>query len=432
MSEKDLLLLSLLIPLAGSVLIPLAGERYKNAREAISLLTALCLFFVVFQLYLGLDSSEQTVLTLISVMPGLNLSFYVEPLGLLFALIASFLWIITTLYSIGYMRGNQESNQTRFYICFALAIGSAMGMAFSANMFSMFIFYEMLTLTTYPLVTHSGSEEARRSGRLYLGYLLGTSICLQLLAIVWTWTVTGTLVFSPGGIFEEGQSAALISLLLALYIFGIGKAAVMPFHRWLPAAMVAPTPVSALLHAVAVVKAGVFAVLKVTVYIFGLDTLQDIGGAYWLVIVAGITIILASVFALKQDNLKARLAYSTISQLSYVVMAAAVLAPLSIIGAALHISAHAVGKITLFFCAGSIYTASKKKNISQLNGIGYSMPVTMTAFAIGTISMIGVPPAAGFLSKWYILLGAAQSETWIVIMVRLHSPLLLLSLSPLP
>ena len=424
MSEQLLLILTLVLPVGGSVLIALAGERFRNTREAVSLATSFLLCLVVVNLYQIYPVQEFEVVTLASVMPGLSLAFHLEPLGIMFALVASFLWIITTIYSIGYMRGNLEANQTRYYVYFALAIASTMGVAFSANMFSLFIFYELLTLTTYPLVTHSGTAEAMRSGRMYLGYLLGTSICFQLLAIVWTWSLTGTLDFTTGGIFGGDFPASLIIVLFALYIFGIGKAALMPFHRWLPAAMVAPTPVSALLHAVAVVKAGVFTVLKITVYVFGIDELLDTGAADWFVYISGATIIIASVIALKQDDLKARLAYSTVSQLSYVILASVILAPISILGAAIHIAVHAAGKITLFFCAGSIYTASKKKNVSELNGIGKTMPLTMAAFTIGSLSMIGIPPAAGFLSKWYILQGAYQSHLWFAIAVIIISTLL--------
>ncbi|HEY5703533.1 MAG TPA: proton-conducting transporter membrane subunit, partial [Gammaproteobacteria bacterium] len=273
MAEHDLILLTILIPALGSILIAIAGERYRNVREGISLLSAVLLFIVVYLLYQGLPDSHMEAVKLATVMPGLTIAFRLEPLGILFAMIASFLWIITTIFSIGYMRGNGESHQTRFYVCFAWAIASAMGVALSANMFSLFIFYEFLTLTTYPLVTHSGTDEAMRSGRLYLGYLLGTSICLQLFAIIWTWSLTGTLDFTRGGVFAGEFPEIVVTVLFALYVFGIGKAALMPFHRWLPAAMVAPTPVSALLHAVAVVKAGVFTVLKISVYLFGLDEL---------------------------------------------------------------------------------------------------------------------------------------------------------------
>ncbi|MEM7238445.1 MAG: proton-conducting transporter membrane subunit, partial [Pseudomonadota bacterium] len=268
-------------------------------------------------------------------------------------------------------------------------------------------------ISTYPLVTHKANEDARRSGRVYLVLLMVTSMTLLLPAIIWTLVAAGTVTFAQGGILAgAGLSTAALGFLLALYIFGIGKAAVMPVHFWLPAAMVAPTPVSALLHAVAVVKAGVFSVVKVIVYVFGVDYLAESGAGDWLTYVAGFTIICASIIALCQDNLKKRLAFSTVSQLSYVVLAAAILTPLSLIGAAMHIAAHAVSKITLFFAAGSIYTAAHLTEISQLNGIGRRMPWTMGAFTIGALGMIGLPPTAGFLSKWFMLSGAWQGENW--------------------
>lgn len=424
MSEYGLLLATIILPLGGAVLIALIGDRNINLRESVTLITSVLLLLVVLSLFRGIDNSGHAVVEIIEPMGGLTLALRVEPLGLLFALVCSFLWIITSIYSVGYMRAHHEQHQTRFYSYFALAIAATMGVAFSANMFSLFIFYEFLTLTTYPLVTHSGTEEARRAGRLYLGYLLGTSIGLQLLAIIWTWSVTGTLDFTPGGVFDSDTPAGLITVLFLLYVFGIGKAALMPFHRWLPAAMVAPTPVSALLHAVAVVKAGVFTILKVTVYLFGLDELTSSGAGEWLVYVSGATILIASLIALKQDNLKARLAYSTVSQLSYIILATAILAPLSILAAALHIAAHALGKITLFFAAGSVYVTSGKTLVSELDGIGWRMPWTMGAFAVGSLSMIGVPPTAGFLSKWYMLQGALTMENRVAIVVIIISTLL--------
>jgi multicomponent Na+:H+ antiporter subunit D len=337
------------------------------------------------------------------------LQLVLEPLGMIFALVASFLWIVTSLYSIGYMRGNGEPRQTSFYVCFAIALAATAGIAFAGNLFTLFLSYEILTLSTYPLVIHKQTPEAIRAGRVYLGVLLASSIVLFLPGIVWVYAKTGTGDFRPGGIVAPFMSPAETGALLALFTFGIAKAAVMPMHRWLPAAMVAPTPVSALLHAVAVVKAGVFSIVKLIVYVIGVEHLARVGTADWLIYVAGVTVIVASLIALRQDNLKRRLAYSTVSQLSYVVLAAAILTPLSVAGAALHIAAHAFGKITLFFAAGSIYTAAHKTEISQLDGIGWRMPWTMGAFAIGSLSMIGIPPTAGFVSKWVILSAAADA-----------------------
>jgi multicomponent Na+:H+ antiporter subunit D len=393
-------------------------------RETVTLATAGALLIAVASLLAPVLDGARPDAQAIEVAPGLALAFKVEPLGMLFALLASSLWIVNSIYSIGYMRANDEPRQTGFYVCFAVALGSTIGIAFAKNLFTLFLFYEALTISTYPLVTHKADAEAIRAGRVYLLLLLGTSLVLFLPAIVATWVLAGTLDFTPGGILAGKAGAPVIGALLALYVFGIGKAAVMPLHFWLPAAMVAPTPVSALLHAVAVVKAGVFAILKVAVMIFGIDVLGSLGQSAWLTAVAGTTILAASIVALRQDNLKRLLAYSTVSQLSYVVLGVAVLAPVSAVGAALHLAAHALGKITLFFAAGSIHTAAHLTEVSQLDGIGRRMPWTMGAFAIGALAMIGVPPTAGFLGKWFILMGAMQTANWAAVAVIILSTLL--------
>ena len=423
MSGSTVIALMLALPFLGALLISLLG-RATELRDGVVLLVPLALLLLVFQLPGPVLAGEAPSLLLIEMMPGLSLRFEAEPLGVLFACVAGLLWPIASLYSIGYLRGNNEKHQTRFHACFALAIGGAMGVALAGNLVTLFAAYELLTLSTYPLVAHKGNETAIKGARTYLGILLLTSVGFLLPAILWTWVAAGTVEFAPGGILAGKLEPGLMGILLLLYAYGIGKAAMMPIHRWLPAAMVAPTPVSALLHAVAVVKAGVFSMVKVVVYVFGTDLLTDLAASDWVFAIAAATIIIASTIALRQDNLKRRLAYSTISQLSYVVMGAFILAPLSLLGAALHIAAHAFGKITLFFAAGSIYTAAHKTEVSQLNGIGWKMPWTMTAFSIGALSMIGVPPAAGFLSKWYLLLGAWQAEHVMAVLVIIVSTLL--------
>jgi multicomponent Na+:H+ antiporter subunit D len=421
MSPDVAIIAALALPVCGALLIAVSG-RLPNLRETFTLLTATGLFLCVASLLPGVLAGERPGVRWLEPFPGLAIAFKVEPLGLLFALVASLLWIVSSVYSIGYMRANEEAHQTRFYVCFALALASTVGIAFSGNLLTLFIFYEALTLATYPLVTHHGDDEARRGGRMYLGILLLTSTVFLFPAIVATWLATGTLDFVPGGILAGKVSPAVATALLVLFMFGIGKAALMPFHRWLPAAMVAPTPVSALLHAVAVVKAGVFSVVKIAVYVFGLGSS---GASFeWLAYVAGFTIIAASIVALRADNLKRRLAYSTVSQLSYIVLSVAVLAPLSIAAAALHIAAHAFGKITLFFAAGAIYTASGKTEVSQLDGIGRRMPWTLAAFGIASLSMIGLPPTAGMLSKWYMVAGAFEARHWFALAVIIVSTLL--------
>jgi len=423
MSHSQWLLVILAIPFAAAVLIVMSDPR-PNQREGVTLAAAVALFAGVAALAPAILAGERPALVLAEPVTGLALELVVEPLGLTFALLASLLWILNSIYSIGYLRANGERHQTRFYVCFALALGATMGIAFAGNLFSLFTFYELLTLVTYPLVTHQGDDEARAGGRTYLMILLGTSIGLQLLAIVWTVVIAGHGEFTPGGILNGKISGPLTGILLALYMFGIGKAALMPTHRWLPAAMVAPTPVSALLHAVAVVKAGVFCVVKIIVYVFGLELLIAEPSTHWLLYAAGASIIIASVIALRQDNLKRRLAYSTVSQLSYITLGAALLTPISVAAAALHIVVHAFGKITLFFAAGSIYTAARKTQVSQLDGIGRRMPWTMAAFAVASLSMIGVPPTVGFLSKWYLLSGALETGQGVAVAVIVISTLL--------
>ena len=414
------LMLRLLIPTIGAIAIALAGRVNQNLREAFTFVTAGLLAITVWPMAIDVASGGRSSVTLATLTDSLNITLHTEPLGALFATLAASLWIINSLYSVGYMRGNNESHQTRFYVFFAISIAAAMGVALAGNLFTLFLFYEILTLATYPLVTHKGDEATIRSARVYLAILMGTSITLFLPAVIWVTSLTGG-DFTLGGSLQGKVDAPTAGLLLAMFVFGIGKAAVMPIHRWLPAAMVAPTPVSALLHAVAVVKAGVFSITKIIIYIFGVDWLFSLSTTQWLVWITSFTIIVASLIALRQTNLKRLLAYSTIGQLSYVVMASAILKPMAEIGAALHMVAHAFGKITLFFAAGAIYVASKKIDITQLAGIGRRMPVTMAAFTIGALSMIGVPPTGGFVSKWYILGGAFEADNFLAIFTIIAS-----------
>jgi multicomponent Na+:H+ antiporter subunit D len=420
MNDAAQLIAIVALPFAAALPIA-ASHRFQNLRETITLGTATALMALVWSMLPAVTEGARPSVVIFELLPGLPLELTLEPLGALFAALASMLWIVNSVYSIGYMRGNEEKHQTRFYVCFAVALGATMGIALAGNLITLFLFYEILTLSTYPLVAHKGDPATVRSARVYLGVLLATSIGLLLPAIVWTYHIAGTTRFTAGGILEGVLEGPAVGLLLALFVFGAGKAAVMPVHRWLPAAMVAPTPVSALLHAVAVVKAGVFTITKVIVYVFGIDHLFASPGTDWLKWAAAFTIIVASIVALRQQNLKRLLAYSTIGQLSYVVLAAAVLKPLSEVGAAIHMVAHAFGKITLFFAAGAIYTAAKLTEVAQLRGIGRRMPWTMTAFTIGALSMIGVPPTAGFVSKWFILAGAFQSDDYLAVFTIIAS-----------
>lgn len=425
MSNQMLILLALIIPSAMAVLGPLIGEKRANLREAATLTASVALFAVVFSLLRQVYQGE-TLPDVILAQPidALPFMLRIDAIGIAFASLASFLWILTTLYSIGYMRGAGEKHQSRFYACFAIAIAATMGLAFSGNMLTLFLFYEILTVSTYPLVAHKGNDKARAGARTYLGILLATSIGFQLIAILATWYLTGTLDFTDGGIMEGKVSHAVGAILLVLYIYGIGKAALMPFHRWLPAAMVAPTPVSALLHAVAVVKAGVFTVIKVMVFIFGLDYVKELFTGDFLLYMAAFTVLAASIVAMRQDNLKSRLAYSTVSQLSYIIVGAMLLSQYAAIGAGMHMVMHAFGKITLFFCAGAIYVATKKTEVSQLDGLGRRMPFTMGAFLLGALCVIGVPPMGGLWSKWHLFIGAYDTGHLLIVGVLMLSTLL--------
>ncbi|MFT4714969.1 MAG: multicomponent Na+:H+ antiporter subunit D [Paracoccaceae bacterium] len=423
METNTAILLTILFPFAAMLTNILAYNR-PNLRDGLTLAAAVATFLCVLTILMNEGNGTTEPLVLFEVLPGLDLAFNVEPLGLLFAIVASGLWIVTHIYGVGYMRGNNEAHHARFFAAFSFAIASVMGIAFASNMFTLFLFYELLTLSTYPLVAHKGTPEAIKGARTYLGILIGTSIGLQLVAVIWTYTITGTLDFTKGGILEGHITGPMVAVLLALYAFGIGKAALMPFHRWLPAAMVAPTPVSALLHAVAVVKAGVFTMLKVGIYIFGIDFLAETGASVWLMWLAAFSVIAASVVAMTKDNLKARLAYSTISQLSYITLGMALATSMGALGGGMHIAMHAMGKITLFMCAGSIYVATHKTEISQMTGLGRIMPITFIAFLIGALSIIGLPPLGGSWSKWLLIVGAADTGQWVMIGVLMFSSLL--------
>lgn len=411
------------IPFAGALAIALA-HRHARLRDALGWVAALIFLTTVIAHVPSVMSGQGAHQWFGELIPGVRIGFVIEPLGLLFALIGASLWVVATLYAQSYMKTLGYQHLARFFACYAIALGAAAGIAFSGNLLTLFIFYEVLTLSTYPLVTHSGSESARQGGRVYLFYLLASSIGLLLPAIVWTYAATGTLDFQTGGIIEGHIAPHWIPILTGLFAFGIGKAALMPMHRWLPSAMVAPAPVSALLHAVAVVKAGVFTILKVAIFVLGVDTLQTTGAGLWVAWVAAFTIVAASLVALGLDDLKARLAYSTVAQLSYVIIGAMVATPLAIIGGVMQMLMHAVAKITLFFSAGAIQVAHDRKKIKELDGLGRVMPFTFTFMTIGILSIIGLPLFAGMWSKWYLVLGSLSAEQWIVVGALLVSSLL--------
>ncbi len=402
-------LYAVLVSLAAVPFI-LISSRVPNVREAFTVVASLVKFGLVLSLLPDALANKAAEIHLLELSPGIDLALKADPLGVYFAIIASGLWIFTSFYSIGYMRGAGEVKQTRYFASFAVCLSATIGVAFSANLITFLLFYEVLTVSTYPLVIHKETPVAISAGRKYLVYTLTAGVVL-IAAIAWTYQLVGSLDFIPGGLLDGVPlSEGTVFPLFILFIIGVGvKAGIMPLHSWLPAAMAAPTPVSALLHAVAVVKSGVFGVMRVVGFVFGPGVLLSFSLDQLLMFFAGATILIASFLALREDNLKRRLAYSTVGHLSYIVLGAALLSPGSMTGGLLHIASHATMKITLFFCAGAIYVNVHKENISELDGVGRAMPWTMAAFAIGSIGLAGIPPVNGFVSKW--LLGAGALET---------------------
>tara|TARA_Y100000768_G_scaffold284691_1_gene219194 strand:+ start:3659 stop:5119 length:1461 start_codon:yes stop_codon:yes gene_type:complete len=427
MSQQIVYLLPVLIPIFLSILIKITWE-IQQLRYPILLSGPILALWSVYKLQQNSDFMSSSI-NIFDIFTNIGISLGLEPISFVFIIMVNSLWLVATLYSYGYMRTNNEKRLGNFFSFFAIAIGCANGAALSSNLLTLFIFYELLTVSTYPLVTHKGDEQSKQSGRKYLLILLGTSLCFFLPAMGYVYYLSGNLDFVSGGLLTTTLSGmevnnVAISILLVLFIFGISKAAVMPFHSWLPAAMVAPTPVSALLHAVAVVKVGVFSIIKVLVYIFGLDILLGLFSVDLMIYICGFTIITTSVIALKQDNLKKLLAYSTISQLSYVVIAILILTPSAIIAASMHLVAHAVSKITLFFAAGAIYSSTGYTKISEMDGIGKNLRVISIAFTLGAMSLVGIPLLVGFTSKWYIVQSSVDVGQWFILLIITISTLL--------
>ena len=424
-------LLAVLVSAIAAVLVMLSYRR-PNLREGWSLGAGVIKFLIVISMTPVILSGVTINYTVFKILPGVELAFKVDGIGLLFATTSSFLWIITTVYSMGYMRTLKEHAQTRYYTCFAIALSSAMGVAFAGNLFTLFFFYEILSLCTLPLVIHNEAAKDWDAGRKYLLYLVGASSSILLGAIILTYSLTGTLDFNKAGMFSAITATTfsgmeiptLLTVMYFMFLYGFAKAGLMPMHNWLPSAMVAPTPVSALLHAVAVVKVGAFCIVRLVTDVFGVSLMQNLHLGDYTAIIASITILASSAYALTQDNLKMRLAYSTVSQLSYIVLGVALLTVSGITGGIIHIVNHAFTKITLFFCAGSIYVASHKTNISEMHGIARKMPWTIAAFAVGSLSIIGVPLFAGFITKWNLAIGTIETKSWMLLGVILTSSLL--------
>lgn len=424
--EESRLLLAILAPLLGAGAVMLAGKR-PNLREGCSLVSAVVLFCITASLLPDVLAHKRLTFQLFNLLPGLSITLRADELSMIFAVAASFLWILTVFYSAGYMRGLNEHAQTRFNVCFALALFGAIGCAFSDNLLTLYLFYEIVSVCTYPLVAHHQDAESYEGARKYMVYLTSTAKALILPAMVLIYVLTGNLDFANNiqtGILPAGVQKGVVVGLYICCILGFAKNGVMPFHNWLPSAMVAPTPVSALLHAVAVVKVGVFSTVRVMLYVFGVNIMDSLNLGLPTAYFVSITILVASIIALSKDNLKARLAYSTVSQLSYIILGVALLKPAAIAGGLVHIANHAFSKITLFFCAGAIYVATHKKNISEMSGLGRAMPFTFGAFAIAALSMIGAPPVAGFITKWHLLIGAMDAGSIGILLVLVASTLL--------
>lgn len=416
--------LALAVSAIAALLILFAGEKRKNLREAWTLLASVVKCFMVVSMIPAVLDGKALAWTLVELLPGVSFQFRVDAFGLLFATLASCLWIATSVYAIGYMRGTRSTSQTRFFFCFALALHGALGIAFAGNLLTLFVFYEILTVSTFPLVAHRETGEAISGGRKYLAYLL-SGAALVILSMGITYSLAGTLDFKAGGFLQGRGSEGLLKFLFAAFILGFGtKAALMPLHEWLPTAMVAPTPVSALLHAVAVVKAGVFCVLRVILYVFGPSLLSSLDLWILLAYFASFTVLLSGMLALAQDNLKRRLAFSTINNLAIIILGASLLSPGAVLGGVFHIAAHGFMKITLFFVAGAIYVKTHKERVSELDGLGKAMPVTMVSFAVASLGISGIPPMAGFISKWYLCLGSLQAKEIAFLLVLLGSALL--------
>ncbi len=350
-----------------------------------------------------------------TVLPGLEFKLQADPLAVLFIALSAVLWLITTVYAVGYLE--KGPHRSRFFGFFSLCVAATTGVALSGNLFTFLIFYELLTLATYPLVVHRGTAEALRAGRIYLIYTLCGGLVL-LFGTLWLWVLAGTTDFVPRGVLADVvvESPVQAQVLFVVLIAGLGvKAALVPFHAWLPIAMVAPAPVSALLHAVAVVKAGAFGIMRVVYEVFGIDTAQTLGVTTPLLAFAAVTILYGSVRALMEDDLKRRLAFSTVSQVSYITLGVALASPIAAIGALAHLIHQGLMKITMFLAAGNLAEGLGVKSVSQMDGVGRKMPGTMLAFTLAVLAMIGLPPLAGFVSKWYLASGSlGAGQPWVI------------------
>lgn len=408
--------------LSGLIVFFVAEERHR-LRSMVNLVGASLKLLLVAYMLRGVLHGEEFAFRH-SILPNLDLLLVADALAMFFITLSAALWFLTTLYAIGYLEGSPR--RSRFFGFFSLCVTATAGVAMAGNLFSFFVFYELLTLVTYPLVVHRGSEQSMRAGHVYLTYTLGGG-ALLLIGMLWLYGLAGQVEFTQGGVLAAlgPEHAGQLRLIFLLLIAGLGvKAALVPLHGWLPQAMVAPAPVSALLHAVAVVKAGAFGILRVVYEIYGVEFAQSLSLLLPLAVAASITIIWGSLRALFQDDLKRRLAFSTVSQVSYIALGAALFGPVGTVGGVLHLVHQGIMKITLFFCAGNYAETLGIHKISEMDGVGRRMPWTTVAFTIGAFGLIGLPPLAGFISKWYLGLGALEAQMPWVLAVLLASSLL--------
>ena len=399
-----LLLVTVFLPFVVALFVALLGERNDHLRNAVLLLVSVFEFVVILS-HSGAILAGRLAPYVMADLDFFKLTFNADALSLLLGSLISFLWIFTTSYSFGYMSG--EHALPRYFTSLTVCLGATMGIIFSANLLTFFIFYELLTIAVYPLVIHEQTEEAMRAGTVYLVYLLSGGT-LVFFGIILTYVLShGNLTFTPGGIPGlSGGDPKMLYLLFVLFVGGFGvKGALIPLHVWLPRAMVAPTPVSALLHAVAVVNMGLYGFIRIIYHVIGPAVFASLHMDDVLALLASVTIILAAIGALRVDKIKKLLAYSTINQLSYVILGASSLHPMALLGTLIHIVYHSVMKITLFYSAGTIMKETGKTKIKEMSGLAKAMPITCAAFAIGALGISGLPPIAGWVSKWYLIEG---------------------------
>lgn len=404
-------LVLVLLPLVPAIVSFALPERLAAWRNAVNLLFALIKVGIVADLLRQVRGGVNLEWRY-TFLPGHDFLLRVDTLALLFVSLSVFLWLVTTVYAIGYF--GRGPNLARFFGFFNICVLSATGVALSGTAVSFFLFYELLTLATWPLVVHNGDEKSLRAGRIYLAYTMAGSAAF-LVGILWLKTLVGAIEFAAPPDLSAIPPFTL-TLIFVLCVGGLGvKAALFPFHGWLPAAMAAPAPVSALLHAVAVVKAGAFGIVRMIYDVFGIATVAGLGLGLPLAALASFTILYGSLRAITQVEIKKRLAYSTVSQVSYILLGASLVGPFAVIGGLVHLVHQGIMKITLFMCAGALAQRLGIKTVAELDGAGRRMPVTMAAFSIGALGMIGVPPVAGFISKWYLGIGGLQSDaSWVV------------------